>query len=264
VYKSLKALSEVDSVTVDPHKLGYIPYPAGAIMSRDSRMRDLISYQPPYIYHESEKEKTSFIGGYILEGSKPGAVAGACWLAHRTIPLDSSGYGVIIGETIRAAQELYGLLWSLNTREPPPPYRVRCLTRPDLNMVCFIVNKENNNSLEEMNKLNNYLYERFSVTPGDKKSVYAQDFYITKTEFRPTTYRSEKCIDSLLRSVGVSKAEFFTKGIPIIVLRCSVFSPWLSKLSYGTDILERFVESLHKAIMSYIGNMPSEADESEA
>src|SRR4030095_8043710 len=37
VYRATAALAEVDSVTVDPHKLGFVPFGAGALVVRDRR-----------------------------------------------------------------------------------------------------------------------------------------------------------------------------------------------------------------------------------
>ncbi|KKQ86605.1 MAG: hypothetical protein UT11_C0066G0001, partial [Berkelbacteria bacterium GW2011_GWA2_38_9] len=83
-YEALCALSEADSVTIDPHKLGYIPYPAGAIVFRSPEVKQAIACVAPYIATSGEKE--DFIGNFILEGSKPGAAAAACYLSHQMIP----------------------------------------------------------------------------------------------------------------------------------------------------------------------------------
>ena len=87
---STRALREADSVTVDPHKAGYVPYPAGAVCYRNAAMRDLISLRAPVIFH-NQAEPT--VGVYGVEGSKPGAAAAAVWLAHKVIRPDRSGYG---------------------------------------------------------------------------------------------------------------------------------------------------------------------------
>lgn len=45
----LEALKDADSITVDPHKAGYIPYPAGSLVYRDGRMRHLVTWGSPYL-----------------------------------------------------------------------------------------------------------------------------------------------------------------------------------------------------------------------
>ena len=43
----LLALQHADSITVDPHKAGYIPYPAGSLVYRNGRMRHLVTWSSP-------------------------------------------------------------------------------------------------------------------------------------------------------------------------------------------------------------------------
>ncbi|KIJ32191.1 hypothetical protein M422DRAFT_52980 [Sphaerobolus stellatus SS14] len=54
-----------DSIAVDPHKAGYIPYPAGALCYRDGRMRYLLTWSAPYLHQGSGGES---IGVYGIEG----------------------------------------------------------------------------------------------------------------------------------------------------------------------------------------------------
>src|SRR5690606_7956380 len=74
VYQALVAMEHTDSVTIDPHKLGFCPYRAGAVSFRDRRVRDLVAVEAPYLFHGDTSE-TGYIGRYIFEGSKPGAAA---------------------------------------------------------------------------------------------------------------------------------------------------------------------------------------------
>ncbi|TFY82435.1 hypothetical protein EWM64_g1571, partial [Hericium alpestre] len=88
--KQLRHLQNVDSITVDPHKTGYVPYPAGGLCYRDGRMRFLLTWSAPYINAGAES-----IGVYGVEGSKPGA---AVWLSHDVIGLNDEGYGSLLGQ----------------------------------------------------------------------------------------------------------------------------------------------------------------------
>jgi glutamate/tyrosine decarboxylase-like PLP-dependent enzyme len=101
------ALSGADSITVDPHKAGYAPYPAGGLCYRNSALRDQISLKAPVIFH-SQSEPT--VGIYGVEGSKPGAAAAAVYLAHRVIRPDQSGYGRILGECMWTSKRMYARL----------------------------------------------------------------------------------------------------------------------------------------------------------
>ncbi len=96
--RSIEALQEADSVTIDPHKMGYIPYPAGAILLKDRRARELVAVDPPYLAPAGQDHGATqeYLGRFIFEGSKPGAAAAAVWLSHKVLPLDQRGYGYLI------------------------------------------------------------------------------------------------------------------------------------------------------------------------
>lgn len=60
----LAALKCADSITVDPHKSGYIPYPAGCLVYRDERMKNLVAWTSPYLSQGSD----GGMGIYGIEG----------------------------------------------------------------------------------------------------------------------------------------------------------------------------------------------------
>lgn len=62
--EDLMALKYADSITVDPHKAGYIPYPAGSLVYRDGRIRHMVTWTSPYISRETETS----IGIFGIEG----------------------------------------------------------------------------------------------------------------------------------------------------------------------------------------------------
>lgn len=92
--EDLFAMRYADSITVDPHKAGYIPYPAGGLCYRDERMRFLVTWTSPYL----SRGAVTSIGIYGVEGSKPGASAMSTWLSNATIGLTPDGYGALLGE----------------------------------------------------------------------------------------------------------------------------------------------------------------------
>ncbi|KAL8803494.1 MAG: hypothetical protein Q9200_006185 [Gallowayella weberi] len=93
--EDIYAMRYADSITVDPHKAGYIPYPAGGLCYRDGRMRYLITWTTPYISGTGGLEG---IGIFGVEGSKPGASAMSTWFANRCIGTGPEGYGALLGE----------------------------------------------------------------------------------------------------------------------------------------------------------------------
>jgi len=111
-------LHQADSVTVDPHKSGYIPYPAGALCYRNAAMRDLVTFKAPYILHAQDEPS---VGIYGVEGSKPGAAVAAVFLAHKVIRPTQSGYGSIHRKALFNCRRVYA--------------RLLCMARPEDNFI---------------------------------------------------------------------------------------------------------------------------------
>lgn len=63
--RQFHALARTDSITIDPHKAGYVPYPAGGLCYRDGRMRYLVTWSAPYLQQADTGES---IGVYGVEG----------------------------------------------------------------------------------------------------------------------------------------------------------------------------------------------------
>lgn len=78
--RQFEALKYADTVTVDPHKSGFIPYPAGALCYRNGSIKSFVTVTATYIHHNLTDPT---VGVYGILGSKPGAVAVAVLLAHR-------------------------------------------------------------------------------------------------------------------------------------------------------------------------------------
>ncbi|KAJ7785194.1 pyridoxal phosphate-dependent transferase [Mycena maculata] len=112
--RELEYLKYADSVTVDPHKTGYIPYPAGGLCYRDERLRFLVTWSSPYL--NTEGGGVEAMGVYGLEGSKPGAAACATWLSHRVIGLHQNGYGTLLGEAMFTSVKMYSQWATMSLR----------------------------------------------------------------------------------------------------------------------------------------------------
>jgi len=117
VYRAFTSLGRADSITVDPHKLGYLPYGAGGFVGRDRRMTQFVGQHPVYIYDKADAQPASGrlgqLGDYILEGSKAGAAAAAAYVTHSVLPLDAEHFGRVCGHTIRATEYLFESLHAL-------------------------------------------------------------------------------------------------------------------------------------------------------
>jgi glutamate/tyrosine decarboxylase-like PLP-dependent enzyme len=116
VTEQYKVLQMADSITIDPHKSGYVPYPAGGLCYRNSAMRNLVSFTAPVVYHGGVDPT---VGVYGVEGSKPGAAASAVYFSHKVIRPNMDGYGKISGECFFNTKRLYAALVCLNIQNLP-------------------------------------------------------------------------------------------------------------------------------------------------
>ena len=102
---SLRALSDADSVAVDPHKWLYAPLEAGCVLVRDAeRLRNAFSYHPAY-YHFDDQVVNYF--DYGPQNSR-GFRALKVWLALRQV--GRAGYLKMIGDDILLARHFHQLL----------------------------------------------------------------------------------------------------------------------------------------------------------
>jgi glutamate/tyrosine decarboxylase-like PLP-dependent enzyme len=117
VTKQYKALHKADSITIDPHKAGYVPYPAGGLCYRNSAMRNIVAFTAPVVYHGGIDPT---VGVYGVEGSKPGAAASAVYFSHKVIRPNTDGYGKLLGQCMFNAKRLYAAfsIWNIDNNLP--------------------------------------------------------------------------------------------------------------------------------------------------
>jgi len=240
--RSVVALEDADSVSIDPHKLGYVPYPAGAFLLKDRRGRELVATDPPYLALTTARESgdAPVIGRFIFEGSKPGASAAATWLSHKTLPLNRAGHGKIIASTMKAARELYALLGSSDFGA----FRVIRLPEPDLNIVCFLLHHPSLATLSALNALNEMIYKELS--PGEEMSA---PYMISRT--RLTSPASDGAIGPLLSSIG-KDGESYVKAIGegLTVLRATVMNPF--SVDANPDYLHGLTDAVRRAALRFL------------
>ena len=237
---SLEALAETDSVSIDPHKLGYIPYPAGAFLLRDRRARRLVAVDPPYLTHAGPgpASDAEFLGRYIFEGSKPGAAAASVWLSHKVLPLDERGYGYLVERTALGARRLHAALAGAAL----DGFRIIMLPEPDINIVCFLLADDGAASIADVNALNEGIYRRMSPLGGGPPPEY----YLTRTRFQTPMY--DGTITPVLAALGVgSVQQWKERGEDgLVVLRATVMDPFVADEA-GTDHIEGFIAAVGAA-----------------
>lgn len=278
VYKAFIAMSDADSIAVDPHKMGYIPYPAGVVAFKNGLVTELMTQKALYISDEMEGIKSidelleiKAVGPYILEGSKPGAAATACWLAHKTIPLNVHGHGKIVRATLLNARKL---CWYMqHHRKNFDGFEIECgfksrsgerfihpftfvpMYKPDTNIVCFIAvpmswkgNKlaPMDMPLKWINELNHRIHDELDIPKAGRGTTmpYAKEYFVSNTTFEKSRYAGH-AIEALFSSIHVSQHDYNEHGL--LVLRSIVMNPlYQTAQAEGIDYLAGYVKHLHK------------------
>ena len=284
VYSAYMAMFSADSVTVDPHKLGYVPYPAGVIAFKNKLVTTLVAQDAPYIsttrndVAQIDIPEINAVGSYIIEGSKPGAAALSCWFSAKMIPLDLHHHGKIIKTSLLNARRLAHYIETYHhhyfkkndallvskgyfAEETNRPFVFKLLyNNIDTNVVCFMVvpaywdkNRPEKMeitkwSLKKVNLINEEIYSHFTINPttrvNDRKATMSQRFFASKTILRNGSYRYES-IKRILTELGYTQAEYEESGL--FVIRLTVMNPWyyMTKKNNGTDYFMEFLEELH-------------------
>lgn len=271
VVAAFMSIHAADSVTIDPHKMGYIPYPAGLVAFKSKSVTRLVAQDAAYIstsdssITQIEIPEIDAVGSYILEGSKPGAAALSCWLAAKMIPLDYQHHGKIIKSSLLSAQKLANCLKNHKThtfrtiddefflqgefnRSSAHPFSFELIyNNIDTNIVCFVVvpsrwKKDESQmefelwGLEAMNRFNRIIYDHFSYnrSPHDAENpeAFSRSFFLSHTELKKGSYEYES-ISDILKKFGITKREYEQHGL--FVLRSTVMNPWYPIASYGSN-----------------------------
>jgi glutamate/tyrosine decarboxylase-like PLP-dependent enzyme len=250
---SVEALSLADSVSVDPHKMGYVPYAAGAILVRDARTRHLVATDPPYLspVEAPDAGTERFLGRYILEGSKPGAAAAAVWLSHKVLPLDERGYGYLIGCTVAGARRFHAALAAADLG----PFRIVLPPLPDINIVCYLLAHPALTSLRAVNDFNERIYARMSLARSDGQPEYI----ITRTRLRSPAY--DGAIEPMLAALAVGSVEEWKSGGAdgLVVLRSTIMDPFFAAPPPSPDHVRGFVAALRRACSDALDVGPAAA-----
>lgn len=180
------AVKDSDSITIDPHKMGYIPYPAGSIIFSDTRCKDFVSYLPSYLNKPDESKDISeeFLGQWTLEGSRPGAVATACYLSEKVLPYHKDAHGKIVANTIQAAFLFWKSLQDFNKNpELNQGFKIVPAFTPETNIVSYLLSYPGViRKVEHLNTLTKELYNKFSVK-GDTV-IPAINYMVAKEDFK--------------------------------------------------------------------------------
>ncbi|KAF2070841.1 hypothetical protein CYY_007845 [Polysphondylium violaceum] len=264
----MEAAKHCDTMTIDPHKAGYIPYPAGSVLYRNKRFRDILVFTATYI---GGTNSPGAVGIYGIEGSKPGAAAAAVYLSHAIVRTSKSGYGQILKRTLLNTKLFYlRLLWLVGATDnftvtgipiPPPQAQLDSLKArlivngvmisseeickdlalvqelaeigPDQNIICYTFNFKTpagviNTDYQKLLTFNQKVYERFDYVPETGMKEF--DVIVSNTDF--LDHYGTPFLTNLASRIGVTNAP--AVGVAIPAIRSTIMDPFANETTQGS------------------------------
>ena len=216
--RAFAALSRVDSITLDPHKLGFVPYACGAFLVKDARSYSVSQISAPYLIKD---ESMGFPGwSTTLEGSRSATGAGAVWLSSRVLPLNADGHGAILNQTLEAKELLAKKLQQKFAN-------IHFTAGSDTNIVSFVLAAPGN-GLQEVNRVTGAIIDSFSDSPN---------FAISRTALNLASYAS--LVNDVVDEWGGAMDDDH-----LLVIRMVVMSPYLGDSANTEKLLDEFIAEL--------------------
>jgi glutamate/tyrosine decarboxylase-like PLP-dependent enzyme len=254
VHAATAALAESDSITIDPHKLGYLPYGAGAFVCRDHRAMTLLSESADYVFHDNAargyRARYRNLGQFIPEGSKPGANVAAVYVTHKVLPLDHAHFGCLPARTVRSAEAFHQAAVAF-AAHMHPLVRVVVPFPPDSNLVCVAFNPTGNRDLGIANAFVRRLHDQLRVDPG--APLQDRSFFGSVTTLRPQAL-GEAGICRILDALGLESATDADAEDHLVILRHTLMNPWLIDERNGISYIDMYFRYLEQRIGALLPN----------
>ena len=230
VHAAVAAIPRVDSITIDPHKLGYLPYGSGAFLCRDQRAIGLLAEDADYVFDDADDSgffaRHRHLGRYIPEGSKPGANAAAVYVTHRVLPLDHENFGRLPAQGILATEafmeEARGFIERI-----APLATATVPFAPDCNLVCLAMNPRGNRDVARMNSFMRGLHRALRADPG--QPLQRGKYFGSMTTLRPEAMGAAETA-RVLQSLRLEPDALDDGGEGrdrVVVLRHTLMNPFL-------------------------------------
>lgn len=221
IASALSGMQRANSITLDPHKLGYVPYSSGVALVRNPSEYIPMASDIPYVQFTSQDP-----GPYTLEGSRAATGAAATWLTSEVIGLDSLGYGRILARTIHTRERLQKKLLASSV-----PVRIApgCVS----NILCFTIARSGE-SLSKTNDRIKNIYKKLSPQAHGP-------FILAKTSI----HRREK---SLYFDQFVASWKALVDCEEINFLRMCLLNPFFDSKEMNTNFVEDLIQTFEKLL----------------
>ncbi len=245
VHAAFAAIARTDSVTVDPHKLGYLPYGSGAFICRDHRAMALLAEQADYVFHDATPAgylaRYRSLGQFIPEGSKPGAAAAAAYVTHKVLPLDHGNFGRLQAQTIVAA-EAFDQRARRFAAEVSSSLHALVPFAPDSNLVCLALNPAGNRDVSRANAFVRRLHDELRCDPS--QPLQLKEFFGSVTTLKPEAL-GEVEMRRILHALGLDPATLGGEHDDrLLILRHTLMNPYVIDHENGINYIDRYFEFL--------------------
>jgi len=261
-HAAIAAVADTDSITVDPHKLGYLPFGVGAFLCRDQRAMALLAEDADYVFSdvasEDYFERYRKLGRFTLEGSKSGAFAAAVYVTHKVLPLDHENFGRITAETIRSSASFMRRAASF-AQEMRGLFEVCVPFAPDSNLVCLAINPAGNRDVAVMNAFVRRLHDALRCDPA--QAVQSRQFFGSMTTLRPEAL-GDVDLARVLAALDLDPATLLPDhdgADRLVILRHTLMNPYIEDRENGISYIDRYFEYLRQLAFELAPPLPGRA-----
>lgn len=252
VHAAVGALHRADSITIDPHKLGYLPYGAGAFLCRDQRAIDLLAEGADYVFSAAAEgdffQRHRSLGRYIPEGSKSGAHAAAVYVTQRVLPLDAEHFGQLQALSLRASEAFVAKAQAFCRRVQGSVHALMPFS-PDSNLVCLAFNPLGNRDIAVANRFVRALHQALSADPA--RPLQLGEYFGSVTTLKPEAM-GEADSRRILVALGLP-ADALAGGTDadsdrLVILRHTLMNPFLLDEHGDSPMLDGYFAFLERWI----------------
>jgi len=254
VHAAFAALGDTDSVTVDPHKLGYLPYGAGAFVCRDHRAVALLAERADYVFHGGTPmdylTRYRSLGQFVPEGSKSGAAAAAVYVTHKVLPLDHQHFGRLPAQTVRCAEAFHAHAkrFALDIADQ---FLAMVPVTPDSNLVCVAINPRGNTSVAKANAFLRTLHDTLRCDPS--QPLQTKEYFGSVTSLRPEML-GEAETTRIFTVLGLDQATLGDEedNDRLMILRHTLMNPYLIDHENGISYIEGYFDFLTRRLRGLV------------
>ena len=258
VHAAFAAVGRTDSITVDPHKLGYLPYGAGAFICRDHRAVALLAEEADYVFHMTSTDdyqaRYRNLGQFIPEGSKAGATAAAVYVTHKVLPLDHANFGRLLRQTVLSAEAFHVRALEF-ARDIGDVAHALVPFAPDSNLVCLALNPVGNADVAGANVFVRRLHDELRCDP--RQPLQLKQFFGSVTTLRPEMLGASE-LQRIFAATGLNPASLGRDDNDVddcdrlVILRHTLMNPYLIDHENGISYIDQYFKHLAKRVRALL------------